>query len=134
MLEQQSPTTLGRPRVGAQTPAGRPIGRRTRSTPPTGRDLSAEQITAIQAVMRLFIEDDLANGVLSRKRMFCDACQQPRPALGFIQYDRHLVCNECAVEYEVARARGLALSAGQFVRDKAFGEAEAYRIGSHSLG
>jgi hypothetical protein len=97
---------------------------------PAGRALTPDQVAAIRAVMRLFVEDDLANGVPSGKRMYCDACQQAQPALGFIQYERHLMCNGCAVEYEVARARGMALSAGQFVRDKAFGEADTYALSS----
>jgi hypothetical protein len=109
---------------------GRVIGRRTRTAPQAVRTLAPEQVAAIQAVMRLFVEDDLANGVSAQKKMYCDACQRPQPALGFIQYDRHLMCNTCAIEYEVARARGLVLSAGQFVRDKAFGEADAYTLTS----
>ena len=80
--------------------------------------------------MRLFVDDDLANGVSPTKKLYCDACQGAQPAPGFIQYDRHLLCNRCAIEYEVARARGFALSAGQFVRDKNFGEADAYALGS----
>ncbi len=111
-----------------RTNSGRVIGRRMRTAAPSGRNLTPEQIAAIRAVMRLFVEDDIANGVPLERRMYCDACQKPQSALGFIQYDRHLLCNPCAVEYEVARARGLALSAGQFVRDKTFGEAEAYAL------
>lgn len=107
---------------------GRVIGRRNRTSAPVERRLTTAQVVAIRSVMRLFVEDDLANGMPADKRMYCDACQRPRQALGFIQYDRHLLCNACAVEYEVARARGLALSAGQFVRDKTFGEAEAYAL------
>lgn len=111
-------------------PQGRMIGRRTRLAQPPMRPLSPEQVTAIRAVMQLFVEDDIANGVSPQKRMYCDACQKLQPALGFIEYDRHLLCNGCAIEYEVARARGLALSAGQYVRDKNFGEAEAYALTS----
>jgi hypothetical protein len=128
MVEQQRSFRTGTGRRLSHHPPGRAIGRRTRAAPPAGRVLTPEQVAAIRSVMRLFVEDDLANGVSASKRMYCDACQQPQQALGFIQYDRHLLCNACAVEYEVARARGLALSAGQFVRDKAFGEAEAYAL------
>lgn len=111
-------------------PPGRKIGRRTRTAPAAVREVTAAQVAAIRAVLRLFVEDDLANGVSPEKRMFCDACERPRSALGFIQYDRHMLCNPCAVEYEVARARGMALSAGQFVRDKTFGEAERFALPS----
>lgn len=129
MVEQRRSFRPAPGRRSAHQPPGRTIGRRMR-TAPAGRALTPEQVAAIRAVMHLFVEDDLANGVPAEKRMYCDACQKPRPALGFIQYDRHLMCNACAIEYEVARARGLALSAGQFVRDKAFGEADAYALSS----
>jgi hypothetical protein len=103
-------------------PMGRAIGRRTRVAPPAVRALRPEQAAAIAAMMRLFVEDDLANGVPPTRRMNCDACQRLQPAAGFIQYDRYLFCNGCAIDYELARARGLALSAGQYVRDRAFGQ------------
>jgi hypothetical protein len=73
--------------------------------------------------MHLNLTEDLADGVAPDKRMLCDGCQLPRPMPGFAQYDRYLLCNRCATEYEVGRARGLVLTGGQFVRDKAFGEA-----------
>lgn len=80
--------------------------------------------------MRVFVDDDLARGVTPNQRLYCDPCQRPQPMLGFIQYDRYQMCNACATEYEVARARGVSLSAGQFVREKSFGEAEAYALAS----
>ena len=78
--------------------------------------------------MQLFVEDDVAKGLSVDKRLYCDACERVRPAAGFIQYDRYSVCNACAIEYEVARARGLTATAGQYVRDKHFGEAEHYAV------
>ena len=74
--------------------------------------------------MRVFVEDDLANGISPRKQMVCDACHDLRPLPGAMQYDRYLVCNECAIDYEVARVRGTALTIGQFVRDRTFGDGE----------
>lgn len=90
--------------------------------------LSAVQINAVRASLALFVEDDVARGVPAFSRIFCDACQLARPAAGFIQYGRYAVCNACAIEYEVAHARGLLSTPGQYVRDKAFGEAEVYRL------
>jgi hypothetical protein len=55
-------------------------------------------------------------------RLYCDACQRSQPAAGFIRYCRYQICNACATEYEIAQARGLVGSAGQFVRDRQFGE------------
>jgi hypothetical protein len=92
------------------------------------RLLSPSQLSAVRSAMRLFIEDDLARGVSSWQRAYCDSCQRPRPAAGSIKYDRYALCNACATEYEVARARGLPLSPGQFVRDKHFGDGDAYTL------
>lgn len=90
--------------------------------------LSASQLAAIRAAMQLFIDDDLASGVAPDHKLYCVACERVRPAAGFIQYTRYLVCNGCAIEYEIARARGLTGSIGQYVRDKNFGEASFYAL------
>ena len=92
------------------------------------RTLTSDQLGAVRAIMRRFVDDDLANDVTAAVRMFCDACQESRPAPGFIRYDRHLLCNICATEFEVARLRGVLLSAGQFVRDKRFGDGDAFAL------
>ncbi len=95
---------------------------------PLQRSLSTSQIEAIRSAMQLFVDDDLARGVRSTDRMYCDACQRPRSAAGAIHYGRYALCNGCATEYEVARATGALASPGQFVRDKHFGEGERYAI------
>ncbi len=84
--------------------------------------LSERQIGAIRTAMRLFVQDDLALGRASAERLYCDACELPQPAAGFIQYGRYQVCNGCATEYELVRAQGLVGSIGQFIRDRRFGE------------
>jgi hypothetical protein len=87
-----------------------------------GHQLSETQVGAIRAAMRSFVEDDLALGRVPAGRLYCDACEQPQPAAGFIRYDRYQVCNACATEFELVRAHGLTRSIGQFVRDRRFGE------------
>jgi hypothetical protein len=99
-----------------------------RSISPGARPLSASQIEAIRTAMQLFVDDDVARGVAVSNRIYCDACQRARPAAGFIQYGRYAVCNSCAIEYEVAHARGVISSPGQYVRDKNFGEADFYAL------
>jgi formate dehydrogenase maturation protein FdhE len=86
------------------------------------RNLTLRQLRAIQAAMHLFVEEDLHQLDKPEGRLYCDACQRPQPAAGFIRYCRYQICNGCATEYEIARARGLAGSVGQFVRDRQFGE------------
>jgi hypothetical protein len=80
--------------------------------------------------MRAFVEDDISKGTQTTDRRYCDACERLRSAAGFVQYERYVICNLCATEYEVANARGIALSAGQYVRDKNFGEAGFYALDS----
>jgi hypothetical protein len=80
--------------------------------------------------MHLFVEDDITRGTQPWDRRYCDACERLRSAAGFVQYARYSLCNLCAIEYEVANARGFALTAGQYVRDKNFGEAGFYALES----
>jgi hypothetical protein len=94
----------------------------------TPHPLSETQLAAIRAAMQLFVDDDLDRGVTADQRLFCDACERVRPAAGSIRYDRYLLCNNCGIEYEVARARGLTISPGQYVRDKRFGETKPYLL------
>lgn len=56
------------------------------------------------------------------QRLYCDACEHPRPSAGFTRYGRYQVCSSCAMEYERACLFGLVGSAGQFVRGRQFGE------------
>lgn len=92
------------------------------------RPLSTAQVEAIRGAMRVFVEDDLARGVDETRRTYCDGCERARPTAGFIQYDRYALCNACATEYEVARARGLVATPGQYIRDKRFGEGDSYTL------
>lgn len=88
--------------------------------PPLVHELSERQLAAIHTAMRGFVEDDLRNGVSAWKRMVCDACHETRPLPGFIQYESAHLCNDCAIDYEIARVRGVALTIGQFVREQTF--------------
>ena len=90
--------------------------------------LTTSHFNAIREAMQLFVDDDVARGLSLDKRLYCVACERVRPAAGFIRYDRYSVCNTCAIEYEVARARGLTTTAGQYVRDKHFGEGDHYSV------
>ena len=85
-------------------------------------DLSRSQASAIRSAMRSFIDEDVASRGYTERRLYCDACQRSRPAPGFIRYCRYQICNACTTEYELARARGVSGSVGQFVRDRQFGE------------
>ena len=100
--------------------SGEPLQRRrsmqTKASHRRERALTPRQVHAIREVMRIFVEDDLANGVPPGKRLFCHACEASRPAAGFIKYGRLAFCNACAVEYEMARARALVGAPEEFLR------------------
>jgi hypothetical protein len=91
---------------------------------------STGQYRELQAQTRQLVTNDDHRGVPASSRAFCDACQQPRPASGSAQYGRYALCNACVLEYVLAVAGGAAVSAGQYVRDKAFGETMAYGLPS----
>ena len=80
-----------------------------------GRALTAEQVSAVRAIMRLFVEDDLAKGVSPARRMRCVACADWQSAPGFIRYERLDFCNDCASAFETARLRGLVRTAAQYL-------------------
>lgn len=88
------------------------------------RRFTGVQVAAIRSVMRLFVEDDLANGVPYGERGYCDACRRSRPRAGFIRYEGYRLCNRCATDYELARGSGWVVSVGRFVADRHAGRVE----------
>ncbi len=81
-----------------------------RDHPPTAR-----QVAAVRAVMQLFVEEDLESGVSPRRQMRCTRCARPRPLPGFLLYDGVRLCNACATDFELARIRGTARTAAEFL-------------------
>ena len=96
-------------------PATAGEGARRSNLAGVGRALTAEQISAVRAIMRLFVEDDLAKGVSPGRRMRCIACADWRSAPGFIRYEQLDFCNDCAGAFETARLRGLVRTAAQYL-------------------
>jgi len=78
-----------------------------RSVTQVGRALTPGQIDSIRAVMRLFVQDDTANGIDPHSSLMCHRCNAARRAIGSIRYDRFTLCNECSIDYEILHARGL---------------------------
>ncbi len=76
---------------------------------------TATQERAVREVMRLFADDDMARGVSDAEPAWCDRCAAPRSACGAIRYDRTALCNTCATAFELARLRGTAHTAAQFL-------------------
>jgi hypothetical protein len=82
------------------------------------RLLTETQIESVRRVMRVFVEDDLARGVLPSSLQRCDICQAPRPMVGFIRYDTYEVCNRCATDYELALMSGSVFAIEPFIRSR----------------
>jgi hypothetical protein len=82
---------------------------------PEVRVLTAAQVRAIRTAMHTFVEEDLAFGRAKAGRRWCARCAAHRPAAGFVAYESGDLCNECATDYELARARGLVWSVGEFL-------------------
>lgn len=86
-----------------------------RELTPVGRALTAEQLDAVRAIMRLFVDDDLAKGISPARQLLCAACERWQSAPGFILYERSEFCNDCATDFETARLRGLARTAADYL-------------------
>ena len=83
--------------------------------PDAPRTLTAAQVRAIRAAMHTFVEEDLAFGSTRPARRWCVRCKGDRPAAGFIDYECGDLCNACATDYELSRARGLVWSPHEFL-------------------
>jgi hypothetical protein len=64
------------------------------------------------------------------ERLYCDGCEQSVPGTDCRRWDRYVLCLRCQEEYITAWAMGRRVSPGQYVRDKRFGEEEAYTLSS----
>lgn len=83
-----------------------------------GGALTGQQVAAIAAIVRLFVADDLANGVSPSRALYCGACRRNCPAPGFVRYGGHEVCNPCAIDFELRRARGLVRTIAEYLAER----------------
>ncbi len=98
------------PAIGVAPDSGRP--------PRSVRALSPQQLAAIHAVMRIFVEDDRERGVTADEMVDCAGCRRPRAAAGAINYGDITLCHHCALSYEVMRASGRVRNAEAFVAER----------------
>jgi hypothetical protein len=89
------------------------------AVPQAPNGLTERQVDAIRTAMRLFVEEDLARGVLPQNTRLCSVCRQPRSAAGFVTYADFHLCNQCATEYEISRAQGIVKSISDFPERRA---------------
>ena len=68
--------------------------------------LSESERKAITERIRSLALEHLQAGVSNSTLVICHNCGRPKPLAGVVQYDRYRVCNDCALQYELARAGG----------------------------
>jgi hypothetical protein len=131
----EGPVLVIMPLPGGATPGSRTLHLRGRARriPAIMPLPSLDQYSKVRAHARQLAKDDDMKGVPASARAYCDACQQPRPASGSAQHGRYALCNACVLEYAIAGASGATVTAGQFVRDKVFGETMAYGLPSEAV-
>ena len=78
------------------------------------RLLTRTQVQAIRAAMQTFVDEDASFGRGRMLPRWCVYCQMDRPGPGFIAYDCGDFCNECATDFEMARAQGLVRTVAEF--------------------
>lgn len=96
-----------------------PPAARPRPVTQVGRLLTPQQVESVRAIMRLFLEEDLARGVPADRRLLCGCCGLTKWAAGFVLYGRTPFCNDCAAELELSRLRGRCDTAAEFLASRA---------------
>ena len=59
----------------------------------------------------------LEMGVSTGTRIICHNCGYAKPLMGAIRYGRYRLCNDCALQYELAKAEGTVQTIDNFVSD-----------------
>ncbi|HZQ37422.1 MAG TPA: hypothetical protein VFD32_15935 [Dehalococcoidia bacterium] len=70
---------------------------------------------------------DVPGGALV-ETLYCDGCERMAPGPDCWRSGRYVLCRRCQEEYITAWAMGRRITPGQYVRDKRFGDEEAYAL------
>ena len=54
-------------------------------------------------------------GVSTGTRVICHNCGHAKPVAGSVHYGRYRLCNDCALQYELAKAEGAVQTIEDFV-------------------
>lgn len=69
-----------------------------------------------------------ATGATPAAQLYCDGCERMMPGCDCWRSGRYVLCRRCQDEYITAWAMGRRITPGQYVRDKRFGDEEAYAL------
>jgi len=65
--------------------------------------------------VRSLVQKHIQAGVSSDSRAICHNCGHAKPLIGSVHYGRYRLCNDCALCYELAKARGDVENVEDFV-------------------
>lgn len=54
--------------------------------------------------IRSLVQKHIQAGVSSDSRAICHNCGHTKPLIGSVHYGRYRLCNDCALQYELAKA------------------------------
>lgn len=79
------------------------------------RRLSESERKKITETIRSLVQKHAESGVSSGSRAICHNCGHAKPLIGSAHYGRYRLCNDCALNYELAKAQGDVQSIEDFV-------------------
>lgn len=87
-------------------------------------ELVEKTSTSVRAVMRCFVDDDIAQGVTGE--FHCPACAQEKPNAGAINYVVYGTakgkspnfCNDCSTDFEISRLSRADVSPLEFLQQR----------------
>jgi len=74
----------------------------------------SEKKVIIEIIRGLRLEHRHA-GISNQSMIKCDRCRKIRPLMGAARYGRYRLCNDCALDYELAKAEGCFKSIDDFI-------------------
>jgi len=77
--------------------------------------LSNSDKQAISKRIRGLVQKHLEMGVSEGTRVICHNCGNAKSVAGTVQYGRYRLCNDCALQYELAKAQGNVQTIEDFV-------------------
>jgi len=78
-------------------------------------ELSNLDRQAISKRIRGLVQKHLEMGVSADTRVICHNCGHAKSLAGTVHYGRYRLCNDCALQYEVTKAKGDVQTIEDFV-------------------
>jgi len=74
----------------------------------------SERKAIVEEIRSLAIKH-LQAGVSDSTMVICHNCGRAKPLAGVVHYDRYRVCNDCALNYALAKAEGTVQTIEDFI-------------------